>query len=513
MPGLHADNIRRCFDGVLALEDVSLTVAPGEIHGLCGENGAGKSTLIRVLGGMLHPDAGTVHVDGARLWPGDVRRAEAAGIGVLHQEPLAFGDLSAEESIFVGHEPRRCAGLWLDRGSMRRRARDLLERLGERFDPSRPVRELSLAQQQLVSIARALSRRCRYLILDEPTASLSQRETDILLDLVRKLAAEGVGILYVSHRLEEVFAIARRVTVLRDGRLVDTRDTSGLTRAALIGMMVGREVPDGPRRMAGGLRAGGVRSERASLLEVRSLTRGPAFHDVCLTVGAGEIVGLAGLVGAGRSEVARCIAGVDRAAAGSVRVAGRTLRPGSVRAAMEAGVALVPEDRRGQGLVLPLAIEANLTLAVLSSLSYRGWLRRGRERAVVRRWMHELDVRAAHAAAPAATLSGGNQQKLLLGKWLAASPRVLILDEPTRGVDVGAKAEIHSQIRRLASEGLAILLISSEMTEILNLSERVLVMREGQCVGELAADNATQAAVLALAMPQTADAAGPEARA
>lgn len=502
--GLHADSISKSFGGVAALADVSLHIAPGEVHGLCGENGAGKSTLIRVCGGMLAPDAGHVSVDGAPLPPASVRAAEAHGIVVIHQEPLAFPDLSAEDSIFVGHEPARLGGLWLDRRTIRQQTAELLDRLGERFDAARPVGELSPAQRQMVAIARALSRRCRYLILDEPTAALSAREARVLLDLVRRLSTDGVGVLYVSHRLEEVLELTTRVSVLRDGRVVGTRPTAELSRAELIRLMVGRDLPEFSTRTVASTSTPLSASSAAPALELRGLTRPGAFHDISLRVRGGEIVGLAGLVGAGRSELARAISGVDRWSHGSALVSGRPLRGGSVRAAIDAGVVLVPEDRRLQGLVLPLPVSANLTLAVLRRLSCLGFTARDRERPLVQRLISELSVRTSHADAPAATLSGGNQQKVLLGKWLAAGPRVLLLDEPTRGVDVGAKSEIYAHIRRLASQGLAVLLISSDLPEVLGLADRVLVMREGRLAGELTRAAATEESVLALAVPDSA---------
>jgi rhamnose transport system ATP-binding protein len=502
LPALQAESISKSFDGTAALRGVSLGLTPGEIHGLCGENGAGKSTLIRVIGGTLHTDAGRVRVDGVPIPPGNVRAAEAAGVVVIHQEPVAFPDLSAEDTIFVGHEPARFGGLWLDRRRIRSQTRELLARLGERIDPARTVGALPLAQRQMVAIARALSHRCRYLILDEPTASLSARETRVLLDLVRRLSAEGVGILYVSHRLEEIFELCQRVSVLRDGGWVGTRPSAELTRAELIRMMVGRDIANLATTR------GSPHPDAAPILHVSELARHGAFADVSFSIRPGEIVGLAGLIGAGRSELARTIAGIDRRTHGRVLVDGRPLRNGSVRDAISRGVVLIPEDRRIQGLVLPMAVGVNLTLAVLRSLSRCGFPARSRERSLVQRFIAGLGVRAAHARAPAATLSGGNQQKLLLAKWLAAEPRVLLLDEPTRGVDIAAKSDIHAHIRRLAGEGVAVLLISSELPDLLTMSDRVLVMRGGRWVGELSRLNATEEAVLALAVPAAVYATG-----
>ncbi len=486
--------VSKAFGGVQALNDVTLDIAAGEVHALVGENGAGKSTLIKVLSGSCRPDSGEVVVDGTSLSLDDVAASEAAGIAVIHQESTAFPHLNAEDNIFVGAEPRRFMGLLLDRAVMERRTEGLLDRLGEKIDPKRPVGELPVAQRQMVGMARALSRDSRLLVMDEPTASLSDRETETLFRIIRQLQDQGVSILYVSHRLEEVFELADRVTVLRDGRWVDTRPIGEVTRDSLIRMMVGRDVgqPGVQKRMP-------TESGRV-LLDVRNLTRESVFSNVTFSVRAGEIVGLAGLVGAGRSEVARTIFGVDRPTSGSVTVAGSPLRPGSVQAAMELGVGLVPEDRQHQGLVLPMSINDNLALAVQRTLTRWGFRSGKRETALAERMTRELDLRTPSVLAPAETLSGGNQQKLVLGKWLAASPRVLLLDEPTRGIDVGAKAEVHRMIRQLAGNGLAVLFISSELPEILLMSDRIIVMRSGAVAGQFSRDEATQERILELAL-------------
>ncbi len=540
----------KSFGGARALDDVSLDIRAGEVHALVGENGAGKSTLIKILGGSLRPDGGVVRVDGKPIAPGDIAAAEAAGIAVIHQESTAFLHLNAQDNIFVGREPRRCGGLLLDRARMRRETHDLLDRLGERLDTTRPLDELSVAARQVVGIARALSRRSRVLVLDEPTASLSARETEALFAVVRQLQQEGAGLLYVSHRLDEVFALADRVTVLRDGRRVATHPIADVTQQELIRLMVGRalvemepaqtqpletqpvaahhaavqnghdkiehgatrqvrdrrteaENPQAQSRQTEQAEAERAKEHRAGevVLEVENLNRAGVFHDVSLQVRAGEIVGLAGLVGAGRSEVATTIFGIERASGGEVLIAGKPVPPGSVRAAMACGVALVPEDRQHLGLVLPMTVRDNLTLAVLRELSRRGLRSRQGENELSQRLMRELAVRAASASIAAENLSGGNQQKLVIGKWLATAPRVLILDEPTRGVDVGAKAEVYRLVRGLAQNGMATLLISSDLPEILALSDRVLVMREGAISGELSRDAATQENILALALP------------
>jgi rhamnose transport system ATP-binding protein len=445
-----------------------------------------------------------VLINGQVMRMGDVRAAEAAGLAVIHQESVAFGHLSTFDNIFVGREPRQLGGLLLDRATMRRETRALLERLGEwgAFDPSRPVGELSVAQRQMVGMARALSQDCRLLIMDEPTASLSERETRVLFNLIRQFRAAGVSILYVTHRLDEIFELSDRVTVFRDGRHVATNLTSDMTKEKLIQLMVGREllaVDHAPREM---------QTRGDVLLEVKNLTRAGVFRDVSFTVRAGEIVGMAGLVGAGRSEVARCIFGADRADSGQVFARGLPLRGNSVREAMNRGIAMVPEDRQHLGLVLPMSVGTNLSLAVLKSLTRAGLTSSSRERQLVEQLMRDLGVKAASAAVPAQTLSGGNQQKLVIGKWLATKPRVLILDEPTRGVDVGAKAEVHKLVRTLAEQGMATLLISSDLPEVLAMSDRIVIMRGGAIAGELSRQEATQEKVLSLAIPASGDETG-----
>jgi rhamnose transport system ATP-binding protein len=493
-PLIDVRYVSKMFGGVQALKEVSLDIAAGEVHAVVGENGAGKSTLIKILSGTYAPDSGEVLVGNVRLRPGDVAASEAAGIAVVHQEPTSFPHLSAEDNIFVGREPRRLAGLALDRPRMRRETMALMDRLGERVDPRAPVGELPYAQRQMVAIARALARQCRLLIMDEPTASLSAREAEVLLRIIRGLRDSGLSVLYVSHRLEEVFELADRVTVLRDGRLVRTCRTAEVKRDGLIRLMVGRELVD----YAGGPWQPPHTGE--VLLEVRGLGRRGEFADVSFSVRAGEIVGLAGLVGAGRSEVARAIFGIDRPDAGSVMVAGRALAPGSPGEAIRRGVALVPEDRQRFGIILPMTVAANLTLAAMGQLAR--WIFRStrRESDLAEHLIKQLGVRTEGPDVAAETLSGGNQQKVVIGKWLAVRPRVFLLDEPTAGVDVAAKAEVHRFIRQLAAGGCAAVLISSELPEILSISDRILVMRAGAIVGELAHAEATQEKVLAMAL-------------
>lgn len=494
---VEVQHVSKSFGGVHALRDVSLSIAPGEVHALCGENGAGKSTLIKIMTGSVVPDEGQVLIGGQPIPVGDVRAAEDMGIAVIHQESTAFLHLNAEDNIFVGREPRMLGGLLLDRGEMARQTRALLDRLGEHIDQRRALMEMTVAQRQMVGMARALSRKCRLLIMDEPTASLSARETEVLFRIIRQLRSEGVSILYVSHRMEEVFDLSDRVTVFRDGKWVDTQPTSSMTTASLIQLMVGREVGLLNRRSDAEGKFGPVR------LEVRNLSRGRAFQNVSFSVREGEIVGLAGLVGAGRSEVAQAIFGVDPADSGEVLVNGECLPGDSIKAALAAGIALVPEDRQHLGLVLPMSVGENLTMAILQSLTSGGLISSSRFREVADRLMKDLSIKAANASVATETLSGGNQQKVMLGKWLAPQPRILLLDEPTRGIDVGAKAEVHRLVRELASKGMATVLISSELPELLALSDRIVVMRQGGISGELSGAQATQEKLLELALPKT----------
>jgi ABC-type sugar transport system ATPase subunit/ribose/xylose/arabinose/galactoside ABC-type transport system permease subunit len=496
-PLVRIANISKSFAGVKALCDVGFEIMAGEVHALCGENGAGKSTLNKVLAGAILPDAGRVTIEGTALELGGIEASEAVGISIIHQESTAFLHLNAEDNIFVGREPRRCGGLLLDKRTIRMQTRRLLDQLGEKFDQRKPLSELAFAQHQMVAIARALSRSCRLLIMDEPTASLSAREIEVLFQIIRQLRDNGVSVLYVSHRLEEVFELADRVTVLRDGRLIGTSYVHEIDKEKLVHMMVGRDIDQSTSRAAPPGAAGKV------VLEVQNITRNGSFHDVSFSIRAGEIVGLAGLVGAGRSEVAQAIFGIDVPDSGTVKVDGRLLSSGSTQAAIRAGVSLVPEDRQQLGLVLAMSVRANISLSVLRSMTRGGFLSKKKESALAEKMTRDLSIRAADISVPVETLSGGNQQKVMLGKWLASSPRVLILDEPTHGVDVGAKAEVHKLVRRIADSGVAVLMISSELPEILSMSDRVIVMQQGTVSGELLRAEATQEKILNLALPQT----------
>ena len=483
------DGITKRFPGALALEDVSFAVAAGSCHALCGENGAGKSTLGKVLAGIHRPDAGRLLVFGAPAVFSGPQQALAAGIGIVHQE-LAFCDnLTVAENLCLGSLPARAS--FLSRRELWRRAEETMASTGAGIDVRRTLGELTIGQQQVVQIAAAIGRGARIIVFDEPTSSLTQHEAERLYEVIGRLRADGVTALYVSHRMEEIFRLCDAVTVLRDGRHVTTQPVATLDRGAIVQMMIGRRLEE---YFPGHVQA----APGPELLRVEGLSSPPAFHDVTFTVRAGEVLGFAGLVGAGRSEIAQALFGLDPLATGRIVVNGQPADIRSPGDAMRLGIGLVPEDRKRQGLVLSMSAGSNTTLATLRSLTRWLFIRHGAERALARSYFERLRVRAPGPDAPTAGLSGGNQQKLVLAKWLAARCRVLILDEPTRGVDVGAKAEIHALIDELAAQGSAVILISSELPEVLNLSTRLLVLREGRIAGELTRERATQDAVMRL---------------
>jgi rhamnose transport system ATP-binding protein len=476
-PLLELRQIEKSYAGVRALRGVSFDLRPGEVHALLGENGAGKSTLIKVVTGAVEPDGGAIvlgHREFPRLTPA---AAHALGIACIYQQPALFPELSVAENLGLRLEPAR--GLrrvdWKARRAM---AAQLLARIGAPLSPDAPVRTLSMPEQQLVEIACALGAGARIVIMDEPTASLTQREQELLFKVVGELRSSGVGVIYISHRLEEIFRLADRVTVLRDGESVGTCAAQAVDEAGLIKLMVGREVSQiyPPRTGAPGapvLRLEGVGCEASGV------------RDVSLEVRAGEVLGLAGLVGAGRTELARVLFGLTPATAGRIVLAGQEAVIRSPRRAQELGIAYVPEDRRRHGVILELPIAHNTTLAIHRRIFPRGWLRAGAERDLTLDYMRQLSIKAAGPEARGGSLSGGNQQKVALARWLATRPRLLILDEPTQGIDVGAKSEIHRLIRQLTAEGIAVLLISSDLPEVLGMSDRIAVMRGGTLVAEL----------------------------
>jgi len=490
VPVLALEGVSKSFGAVRALRSVSLSLFAGEAHALAGENGAGKSTLIKVLAGVHRPDEGRVLLDGVPVEFGGPAAARDAGVAVIYQEPTLFPDLSVAENIFMGRQPKRSFGR-VDHRAVHQAVAGLFARLGVAMDPERPARGLSIADQQLVEIAKALSFDAQVLIMDEPTAALTGSEVARLFTVVRALREQGAAVLFISHRLSEVFELCQRVTTLRDGALVAAEPLAGLTEADLVRRMVGRTLDElYPKQPA---EVGEV------ALDVSRLTREGVFTDVSFQVRSGEIVGLAGLVGAGRSEVARAVFGIDRFDAGQVAVAGRKLKSGSPSLAMAAGLALVPEDRRAQGLIMQMSVERNIGLADLHAATTAGLVSRRAERDRAVDWAAKLQVKYARLSDLVGTLSGGNQQKVVLAKWLATGPRVLIVDEPTRGIDVGTKAEVHRLLSQLAADGVAVLMISSDLPEILGMADRVLVMREGRISAEFPREGATEQTVMAAA--------------
>ncbi len=497
---LAALGVSKRFAGVTALDGVDFELRAGEVHALMGENGAGKSTLMKILSGVQPADAGEIRIDGAAVRFAGVRDAERAGVAIIHQELNLVPELSVAANVFLGREPRR-AGVFLDGRAMSAAARGLLGRLGIELDPDARVAGLRMGEQQLVEIAKALSLEARILIMDEPTSALSPAECARLFRIVRGLAADGVGIVYISHRIEEVSDLADRVTVLRDGRRVVTAPIAEMSRARLIAAMVGREIGDRPATAGEGGPV--VLSVRGLTLDV-PVRRGwrRVLDGVDLDLRQGEILGVGGLLGSGRTEILETLFGATRGrAGGSIRLDGRPVAIASPRVARRLGIALVTEDRKGQGLLLAASVRDNVALPSLGRISRFGIRRPAGEAAVAADAVRRLGIRCAGIGQATATLSGGNQQKVVIGKWLATGPRVLLLDEPTRGIDVGAKQEIYALVRALAGEGLAILMVSSELPELLLLADRILVMAQGRKTGELARAAASEEAIMDLAAP------------
>ena len=489
---LRAISISKSFDGVHALKDASFELKAGEVHALIGENGAGKSTLVKVITGAHQPDEGTIEVCGEVVVGNDPGLSRALGIAAIYQQPALFGDLTVAENIALRVE-RGGAWRWLRWGERRRNAGRLLDIVGANISPDAVVRSLTMPQQQLVEIAAALGSNARILILDEPTASLSDREVENLFGVIRRLRDRGVGMIYISHRLEELSQIADRVTVLRDGRHVATRSMRDVDRPELIRLMVGRELSAVFPKVSVPL--GDI------VLETRGLEcRESGIRDVNLSVRAGEILGLAGLVGSGRTELARVLFGLTPADAGQILLRGELVVVSEPSGAIEIGIAYVPEDRRRHGVILEMPVAANATLAALRKISRGGLIDFSRERAIVATFAEKFAIKARSLDVPVSTLSGGNQQKVALARWLVTEPSVLILDEPTQGVDVGAKAEIHKLMGELASRGLAIIMISSELPEVLGMSDRIAVMHGGTIVDTLDREGATQEAILEMAL-------------
>jgi ribose transport system ATP-binding protein len=485
---LRMEHISKAYPGVQAVDDVTLEVAHGEIHALVGENGAGKSTLMKILTGVVLPDAGTIRLRGEPIDIVSPSDAQTAGISMIHQELALISALNVGQNIFLGREPHGSLPGTIDWSALYVAAEDQLDQLGLDLEPTTPLAVLSIAEQQMVEIAKALSLDADLIVMDEPTSALTERETDTLFDVMRALREQGVAIVFITHRLEEVFEIADRVTVLRDGERVDTVAVTDVTPDDVVAMMVGRELGDMYPKTE--TEVGDV------VLQVDSLSREGVLHDISFDLRRGEIVGLAGLVGAGRTDLARALFGIDAIDSGQVRVAGERVVIDSPQRAIQLGMGFVPEDRKAQGLFLNLALRFNVTVSQLNGLSAGGFLDFNAMNEVARDAVKRLDIRTPSIMQRVQNLSGGNQQKTVIARWLTLEPKVLILDEPTRGIDVGAKREIHMLMDRLAQEGVGILMISSELPEILGVSDRVLVMREGRITAELPRTAATQDAIM-----------------
>jgi rhamnose transport system ATP-binding protein len=495
VPGtvLQVRDAAKAFGSVIALESANLDLDAHSIHALVGENGAGKSTLVKIISGVYHRDRGDLLLGGESVDFGSTAESKAAGVAVIYQEPTLFPDLSVTENIFMGRQPL-ASGRRIDRNAMYAEAETLFDRLGVRIDPRRPAQGLSIADQQIIEIAKAISLDARVLIMDEPTAALSGVEVERLFTVARSLRDEGRALLFISHRFDEVFALCDRVTVMRDGRYVATHPIAETSVEQTIALMVGREVGDLFPKVAAEV--------GEPVLTVEHLTSPGVFQDVSFDVRAGEIVGLAGLVGAGRSEIARAVFGVDRYHDGRVVVSGRPVPPHNPSASIAAGMAFVPEDRRRQGLVTEASVAHNVAGAIRSQISKLGFLTRAAEARAAGAWAQRLEVKTNALDMEAATMSGGNQQKVVIAKWLATNPKLLIIDEPTRGIDVGTKAEVHRLLSELAGRGLAVLMISSELPEVLGMADRVLVVCEGRLTADIPRDEATPERVMHAATHQ-----------
>lgn len=489
---LEICDITKSFSGVPVLNGVSLSLQAGEIHALVGENGAGKSTLMKVVAGLHQPDAGELRLDGNPTRFRSPHEALQAGVAMIHQELLPFLDLTVAENIFMGIEPVSGPG-WIDRPALHRKTVELLDRLGLKIPPDRRMRELRVAEMQTVEILKALAHNARLIIMDEPTSALTDREAGALFAILNELRQRGTSIIYISHKLEEVFRLADRVTILRDGCHVATHPISGITTEALISLMVGRPLANRPRSAPG--------PAAPPILSVRNLALGRRFNNVSFDLAPGEVLGIAGLMGAGRSSLLSALYGLDPADSGEISIGGRALKISSPRNALDAGIGLVTEDRKVSGFIPLFGPRQNMTLAALGRWCRFGWIDQAAESAVADEQIRLFGIRASGRDQPVLGLSGGNQQKVVLARSMLAGPGVLLLDEPTRGIDIAAKEEVHRIVSDLARNGTAILLVSSELPELLSLSHRLLVMCEGRITGTLDPRTTTQEEILKLAMP------------
>ncbi len=491
MPALQMNNITKTYPGVLALDNVSFDVAKGEVHALCGENGAGKSTLMKILAGAQSMDSGDIFINDELVHITTPQKAMDLGVNIIYQEFNLVPYLNAAENIFLGREPKASVPGFIDFGKMYNEAQSVIDQLGVDLNVRMPVNQLSIAQQQMVEIGKATSRKSMIIAMDEPSATLTDHELKALFELIRSLKDKGVSIIYISHRLEEIFEIADRVTVMRDGKYVGTKAIADTDREDLIKMMVGRELTEVIPKVAAEI--------KGPALEVKGLTRKGVIEDINFTLHHGEVLGLAGLVGAGRTEVARAIFGADTIDAGEILLDGKPIKVKSPRDAIRQGIGLVTEDRKALGLILGMVVRENISLANLDSLTKLGFVNRREEKHISQQYIEDLMIKTPSSEQQVQNLSGGNQQKVVLAKWLFTQSKVLIFDEPTRGIDVGAKTEIYNLMNRLAATGAAIIMISSELPEILGMSDRILVMHEGRLAGELSREEATQEGIMHLA--------------
>ncbi|MEM1485840.1 sugar ABC transporter ATP-binding protein [Oscillospiraceae bacterium PP1C4] len=484
---LEMRNIEKRFSGVYALKGVNLVLEKGEVHALLGENGAGKSTLIKVLGGIHASDGGEIYIDGQKAQIDGITDAQAKGISIIHQEIVLVPHISVAENIFLGREPLNKFGL-KDTAAMNQKAQEMVSQLGLDIDVTKEVFYLTIAHQQLVEIVKAVSFDSKIIVMDEPTSSLTEHEVEQLFKIIRNLKAKGVGVIYISHKLNELFEITDKITVMRDGEYVDTKITKETDMNELIALMVGRE-----------LKEYYVRSEHQlgdTALEAKNLARNRVFEDISFHVSKGEIVGFAGLVGAGRSEIMKAVFGIDPIDSGVICLEGKQVAIKNVQNAMANGIAFIPEDRKKEGLILKNTVAFNMTLTVLKDFIKFAFVNKKKKSSIIDQYIKSFSIKTPSTDQLVSNLSGGNQQKVVLAKWLATKPKVLILDEPTRGVDVGAKSEIYAIIDRLANEGMAVIIISSELPEIVNMCDRVYVMAQGRINGELRREEFSQEKIM-----------------
>jgi ribose transport system ATP-binding protein len=488
------EGITKIFSGVTALDSVDFSLARGEVHSLVGENGAGKSTLIKIMTGAYRRDGGRMWLEGREVDFRSPEEAQHAGVVAVYQEVNLLAYRTVAENIYLGREPRRFG--FIDWKKMNEEAGALLQRLGLEIDPRATLGSLNIALRQMIAIARGVSLGAKVVVLDEPTSSLTEREVTILYDVIRRLKAEGVGVVYISHRFDELYAVCDRVTILRDGKLVGTRELAGLERLDLVCLMLGKQREELQQKGATAFEPHERRDDEPPLLRAENLTRGRRLNSVTVSAGRGEIVGMAGLLGSGRTETARAIFGADRLEKGEVYLEGQALKLSAPDDAIDAGLAFLSEDRKAEGIIPELSVRENLTLAALPALSRMGIVSRAKQNEIVERYMKRLGIKASSAEQKIRELSGGNQQKVLLARWLCKNPKFLLLDEPTRGIDIGAKGEIQSLVNELANGGLGVLMISSELEELVEGSSRVLVMRDGQCVAELRGKEISQTNII-----------------